>query len=269
VTASNNGSSVFRGRNTSDPKPFRLVVTPVNEPPSFSLSLPLTPVNENSGAHIFPGFVFNISTGDRPNEAQNVTFNVSYACSMYNDVSQNETLENGISCHDDAESLFAEDPYIYANGTLTFALAQNLYGNTTFAVTATDDAGGRDTSEPVLFNITVLFVNMEPSFDLSATSILAGEDSDECGEPFPFCCLGGKCTFEDFAVNISAGPPNEAEDGQELSFEVVQTAGLALFEEASSWLRRKFLLQCYTAGFRGDGSRRDRHLAYFELHIGS
>ena len=231
VTASNNGSSVFRGRNTSDPKPFRLVVTPVNEPPSFSLSLPLTPVNENSGAHIFPGFVFNISTGDRPNEAQNVTFNVSYACSMYNDVSQNETLENGISCHDDAESLFAEDPYIYANGTLTFALAQNLYGNTTFAVTATDDAGGRDTSEPVLFNITVLFVNMEPSFDLSATSILAGEDSDECGEPFPFCCLGGKCTFEDFAVNISAGPPNEAEDGQELSFEVVQTAGLALFEE--------------------------------------
>ena len=47
-------------------------------------------------------------------------------------------------------------------------------------MTLSDDGGGLDSSETQVFTVAVLFVNLPPSFALSATSIEVDEDSSEC-----------------------------------------------------------------------------------------
>jgi predicted outer membrane repeat protein len=113
-----------------------LTVNFVNDQPSFTGS-DQTAV-ENSGAHVVPGWA-GFNPGPVANEAnQTATYTVT-----------------GVS----NPGLFSLLPAVDANGTLTYALAPNVFGSSTFTVQVQDSGGtahgGIDLSLPHTFDLTV------------------------------------------------------------------------------------------------------------------
>ena len=108
----------------------------------------------------------------------------------------------------DNAALFAVDPAVAPDGTLTFRPAVDANGTATVTVTAHDDGGtangGSDTSAPHSFTLTVAPVNDPPSFT-------KGPDQSVVG-------LLGAQTIPGWATAISPGPANES--SQNVTFEV-------------------------------------------------
>src|SRR5207253_934460 len=134
-------------------------------------------VLEDSGAYSQSGWATAISDG--PNESgQALTFSV--------------TNSNN--------ALFAVQPAVAANGTLTLTLAADAFGSASVTVTLQDDGGtangGSDTSASQTFTIKVSAVNDAPSFT-------KGADQSTLED-------GGPQTVTGWATAISAGPADES-----------------------------------------------------------
>ena len=116
----------------------------------------------------------------------------------------------------DNTALFAAQPAVAADGTLTYTPAVNANGVATVTVTAHDTGGtangGTDTSAPHTFTITIQSVNDAPSFNAGANQTVVS--------------LLGAQSVAGWATGISPGPADEA--GQSVSF-LVTVSNPALF----------------------------------------
>jgi len=135
-------------------------------------------VAEDSGAYTGSGFVTSILTGPADESGQVVSFVVT----------------------SDNNALFASQPAIAADGTLTFTPAPNATGTATVTVRAQDDGGtangGVDTSAAQTFTIVVNSVNDAPVITFAASLVVVAEDS-------------GATNIVGFAT-VTTGPANES-----------------------------------------------------------
>jgi Big-like domain-containing protein len=164
-----------------------ITITPVNDPPSFTLGANPVSSLEDAGPQSVAGYASNISAGPTADEAsQTVTFTVN----------------------NDNNALFSAQPAISSNGTLTYTAAPNANGSANVTVVAHDDGGtangGSDTSATQNFNLFVTAVNDGPSFTKGADQTV-NEDA-------------GAQSVANWATAISAGPANES--GQTVTFNV-------------------------------------------------
>jgi hypothetical protein len=165
-----------------------------NNAPSFTKGADQTVVEDTSGQTVV-AWATNISAGGGPGEeAQLLNFIV--------------TNSNNL--------LFAVQPAITVNGTLSFTPAANANGSATVTVQLHDNGGtsggGVDTSAPQTFTINVTAVNDAPSFTKGANQTVL-EDA-------------GAQAVAGWATSITAGPADEA--GQALNF-IVNSTNAALF----------------------------------------
>jgi hypothetical protein len=137
VTAIDNGGIANGGSNSSAPITFTITITAVNDAPTFTAGSDQSVVSL-LGAQTVPGWATGITPGPADESSQNVTFNVSST--------------NG--------GLFAVQPAIAPDGTLTFTPTLLAIGSSTVTVRLRDDGGnsngGIDTSATQTFTITIL-----------------------------------------------------------------------------------------------------------------
>ena len=141
---------------TSSPaQTFTISVTPVNDPPTFTLAGNQT-VAEDAGAQSVAGFAGSISAGPGETGQTPFTFNVT----------------------NNNNPLFSAQPAIASNGTLTYTPAANANGVATVSVTLTDSGVPPATSSPALtFTITVTAVNDGPTNTVPGAQTV-NEDTD-------------------------------------------------------------------------------------------
>src|SRR5204863_2761980 len=168
-------------------------IGPVHAAPSFTQGAEQT-VLEDAVAQTVSNWATNISAGPADESAQGLNFLVS----------------------NNANALFAVQPAIAADGTLTFTPAANANGSATVTVQLHDNGGiadgGVDTSVAQTFVISIVAVNDAPSFTKGADQIV-NEDA-------------GAQSVADWASAMSAGPANES--AQVLNF-IVSNDANALF----------------------------------------
>jgi hypothetical protein len=185
--------TVTDGRGGNATATVNMTVKPVNDLPAFTAGPNMTAL-EDAGTQTAPGWATAISAGPANESSQGVSFIV--------------TNSNN--------ALFATQPAVAANGTLTFTSAANANGAATVSVQIHDDGGtadgGVDTSAAQTFTITVTAVNDAPSFTKGADQVKAG--------------IVGAQTVANWATNFSAGPADEA--GQTLNF-IVTADNPAMF----------------------------------------
>jgi large repetitive protein len=137
VTAKDDGGTANGGIDTSPPQTFTVSVGAVNDAPSFTAGPDQTVVSL-AGAQTVPGWATNIVPGPADESAQNVTFTVT----------------------NDNPGLFAAQPAVAPNGTLTFTPTVLAIGSATVTIRAVDDGGtangGADTSPPQTFTIFII-----------------------------------------------------------------------------------------------------------------
>ena len=198
VTAVDSGGTANGGSNSSSPQTFTLTITLVNHVPTFTAGANQATL-EDAGAQSIAGWATAISKGPANEASQNVTFTVSA----------------------DTPALFAVQPAVASNGTLTYTTAANANGSATITVTAVDDGGtangGTDTSASSTFTITLDPVNDVPTF-------VAGSDQTTVS-------LLGAQTILGWATGITSGPADEA--SQNITFVVTNDSpGLFLQQPA-------------------------------------
>jgi PAS domain-containing protein len=161
----------------SPPPPPPAPPPPVNQAPSFSAGASQS-VLEDSGAKTVSAWATAISPGPVSESSQIVTFTVSA----------------------DNTGLFAVQPAIAPNGTLTFTPAADANGVATVSVTAHDDGGtangGTDASAPRTFTVTVDPVDDPPGFSAGGDQTIL-EDA-------------GAQSVSGWATAVSPGPANES-----------------------------------------------------------
>jgi hypothetical protein len=193
VILKDDGGTKDGGQDTSGVQTFTISIRPVNQPPSFIKGPDLT-LNEDAGPQLIAGWATSISAGPPVEASQTVSFIVT----------------------NDNSALFAVQPAVSTNGTLTLTTSTNANGTAHVTVILKDNGGtsngGQDTSPPQSFTITVIPVNDPPSFTKGA-DITVNENS-------------GAQTVAGWATAISAGPPDEA--SQALSF-ILTNDNAALF----------------------------------------
>jgi large repetitive protein len=137
VTAHDDGGTANGGSDTSAAQTFTITVDPVNDAPAFTAGADQS-VLSVLGAQTVPGWATGISPGPTNESSQTLTFLVSATNS----------------------GLFAVQPAVSANGTLTYRPALLAVGTSTVTVRLRDDGGssqgGNDTSAPQTFTITIL-----------------------------------------------------------------------------------------------------------------
>ena len=195
VVLSDNGGTAGGGKDQTSPITFTITATAVNDAPSFTAGGNQT-VLEDAGAQTVAGWASAISAGPADEASQVLSFSV----------------------RNDNAALFAEQPTIAADGTLTYKLADNANGVATVSVVLSDTGGtaggGKDQTSPITFTITATAVNDAPSFTAGGDQMVH-EDA-------------GAQTVVGWASAISAGGADEA--GQALSFSVSNNNS-GLFEE--------------------------------------
>jgi hypothetical protein len=113
----------------------------------------------------------------------------------------------------DNTALFATQPTVSLDGTLTYQPAQYANGTANVSVSLTDSGDGR-TFGPLVFHITVTPVNQPPSFTRGPDeAVFSGTETSH--------------TVIGWATNISAGPPNES--SQTVQFLVSSNSNPGLF----------------------------------------
>lgn len=139
VTLLDNGGTANGGINQIT-KVFTLIVTAVNDPPTFTLNGDPPTINEDAGAIREYGFAQNISDGD-PELSQDLEFEISQASGSLT---------------------FSSFPLIDAfSGDLTYAVSDNAYGTATFDVVLRETVSSLASSS-AQFTITVDAVNDPP-----------------------------------------------------------------------------------------------------------
>src|SRR5215831_12956426 len=123
--------TISDGHGGSDTANVNVTVNAINDPPSFTKGADQT-VNEDAGPKTVTGWASNISAG--PNEAS-------------------QTLDFIVT--NDNNQLFANQPTVATDGTLTYKPAANAFGDATVNVKLHDNGGGQDTSAAQTFKITV------------------------------------------------------------------------------------------------------------------
>lgn len=147
VVLHDNGGTANGGVDASAAQTFAIVVTPVNDAPTFAAGS-----NVASAEDMAYAMAWATAISGGPNEADAVTFTVT----------------------NDSHALFAQQPAIAADGTLAFMPAANAFGSATVTVIL-DDGQGAMTSAHT-FTVTVTPINDPPSFTAGATVTVA-EDS--------------------------------------------------------------------------------------------
>jgi len=141
-----------------------VTINAVNDVPSFTVGDHQT-VAEDCGVQSVPQWITVMSEGPDNESEQTLTYTVTIT---------DETVT-------DSESLFAADPAVGPEGTLTYTPATNAYGSATLSITVQDNGGGEsDTSEAQTFTITVTPVNDNPVI----TGIAAVETPED--EPYVY-----------------------------------------------------------------------------------
>jgi hypothetical protein len=165
VDAVDDGGTDNGGVDSFSSPEFWIRIRFSNVAPSITLSTATVEAEQNSGFQEITGFVVVGSKGG-PNEPnQTVSFEVAFV--------------------EGDDDLFAagalNQPFVDGSGALSFGLADNRFGSANFTVTARDSLGsangGRDTSDPLLFSITIVFANQPPQFDLPSTIATVQEGS--------------------------------------------------------------------------------------------
>ena len=137
VRAVDDGGTAFGGVDTSAPQTFTIIVTEVNDAPSFTSGGNQTSLLSLGGQTI-AGWASGISPGPASEAGQSVSFVVSNSNT----------------------GLFSSDPQIQPNGTLSYTPALLTLGSATVTVRAVDNGGtansGIDTSPPQTFTITII-----------------------------------------------------------------------------------------------------------------
>ena len=195
VTLRDSGGTANGGVDTSAAQVFSITLYLVNDAPSFTKGANQT-VNEDAGATVVAGWATGMTAGPADEAGQALDFIVA----------------------NDNTALFAVQPAIAANGTLTYTPAANAYGTASVSVRLHDDGGtangGADTSAAQVFSITVNPVNDVPSFTKGDDQTVA-EDA-------------GAQSVLNWATSVSAGP---LESAQALEF-LVSADNAALFAVA-------------------------------------
>ena len=146
VRVQDNGGTANGGVNTSAPQTFTITVGAVNDAPGFIKGANQT-VLEDALAQSVTGWATGLSPGPADESGQ--------------------TLLNFIVSSNNS-TLFAVQPAVAVNGTLTYTPAANANGVATVTVQLRDNGGtangGVDISTPQTFTITVTSVNDVPSF---------------------------------------------------------------------------------------------------------
>ena len=146
VQLHDNGGTANGGVDTSRAQTFVITVVPVNHAPTFAKGSNQL-VHNYAGAQTRLNWATAISPGPAHELGQALNFIVS----------------------NDKNSIFSTQPALSIDGTLTFAPAPNKYGTATVSVALHDNGGtangGRDTSLPQTFSITV---NNPPLVDILA-----------------------------------------------------------------------------------------------------
>src|SRR5207237_802921 len=183
VALHDDGGTANGGSDTSPAQTFRIVVLPVNDAPGFVAGKDQR-VLEDSGPQTVTGWATGISAGPADEAGQHLNFVVST----------------------DHAELFASQPSVAVDGTLSYTPAPNANGSATVTVALHDDGGtangGNDTSLAQTFHIVLAAVNDAPGF-------VAGTDQTVLEDAGPQSVSG-------WATAISAGPTDEA--GQHLNF---------------------------------------------------
>ncbi len=154
VTVQDSGGTANGGIDTSASQTFTLTANLVNDQPSFTAVSPAT-VNEDTGAHTLPGWVSAFEpSGTLPTDG--------------NELSQTVLAYHTTGVGNTALFTAGGQPAISPAGVLTYTLAPNQSGSSTFTVTVQDSGGtsfgGVDTSVAQTFTLNVNFVNDQPSF---------------------------------------------------------------------------------------------------------
>lgn len=186
-TENGNDSFTFRVDDgmgeTSAASTFNIMINVANNAPTFIKGADQT-VLEDAGPQTIAGWATGMSTGPADESGQNYAFSIS----------------------NNNSNLFAEQPALSHDGSLTYTPAANAYGIATVDVTITDDGGtenGGVNSSTQSFIITVTGINEAPTFTGGANQTVP-EDA-------------GARTITGWATGISAGP---METDQTLLFSV-------------------------------------------------
>jgi hypothetical protein len=197
VQLRDNGGTANGGDNLSLAQTFTITVNSVNDEPSFAVGANQT-VNEDAGAQTVASCAsgFDFGPADEDGSQAVDAFVVS----------------------NDSNALFAVQPTIAPDGTLTYTPAANANGSATVTVQLRDNGGtangGDDLSQSQTFTITVNSVNDEPSFAVGADQTV---DED-----------AGTQTVAGFASGFDAGPVDE-DGSQAVDSYVVSNDNNALF----------------------------------------
>ena len=150
VTVQDDGGTAGGSNDTSEVQTFNLVVTGVNDPPTFTL-LGVININEDAPQQTVTNYARNFDPG--PNEE---TGTMPQSIANYSVRNVSDT------------GLFAEAPQIDNEGTLTYTPAPDANGSATFEVlvqdTGSTDNGGQNTSTAVVGTIMISPTNDAPSF---------------------------------------------------------------------------------------------------------
>ena len=137
VKIHDNGGTANGGIDTSATKTFTINAAPVNDAPTFTVGANQTAA-QGSGLHTVTGFITNGAPGGGPDEASQI---LNYIVTNNNN------------------ALFTVQPFISANGTLTYTLAASASGTASIQVVLMDNGGtangGINTSTPQFFSLTV------------------------------------------------------------------------------------------------------------------
>jgi Calx-beta domain/Bacterial Ig domain/FG-GAP-like repeat/Bacterial cadherin-like domain len=155
VTTNDKGFTGIGGERI-DTDTIAVTINPVNDAPSFTVGDNLE-IDEDSVTQTIP-WATAISKGAIDEASQTLKFVVS----------------------NDNNALFAEQPTIAPNGTLTYKPAKDMSGSATVTLQLQDDGGtdknGNDISEPQTFTITVKPVNDAPKNILPTTNFSINEE---------------------------------------------------------------------------------------------
>ena len=193
VVLHDDGGTANGGVDAAAPQTFTLMITPVNDMPSFTKGADQA-VLEDCGPQAIPAWATAITPGPANEAAQALTFTVTGNTNP---------------------ALFATQPAVSSTGALTYTPAPDANGTAVITLTLTDDAtagGPALTTAPQTFTITVTPVNDAPSFTKGPDQTVL----EDCGPQ----------TVSSWATGISRGPANEA--AQVLHF-TVTTTNPALF----------------------------------------
>src|SRR5262249_39682846 len=163
-------------QNTTVPQSFTITVNTVNDAPSFTKG-PDVEAPKDGLAQTVSAWATNILRGPPDEVGQSLNFEVN----------------------NDNTGLFSAQPAIAPDPTLTCTPAPDTLGIATATVHLHDnggtDNGGIDTSADQTFTISILHVNVAPSFTTGPNQIVLEDDP---AQPVP-----------GWATDLSVGPPEE------------------------------------------------------------